>query len=249
MPALRLLILGGTAEASALASALAFRYGKGLDIVSSFAGRIKGLHPPPGRTRIGGFGGPNGLAAYIKSEAVDLLVDATHPFAARISRNARLAAELTGIRRLVLCRPPWPPHPADRWVEVEDVEAAARALGRLGPRIWLTVGIGDLAPFAPLQDRWFLVRLIEAKGLLPLADHLVIEGRGPFLFEHELALLRSHRIDVLVTKASGGEATYAKIAAARECGLPVVMIRRPPTEPGDLVETAEAAADWVAARL
>lgn len=249
MPALRLLVLGGTAEASGLAARLVARHGERIDLVSSFAGRIKGLKPPPGRVRIGGFGGVDGLAAYLVHERIDLLVDATHPFASQISRNAREAADRAGVPRLVLWRLPWPRHPLDRWIEVDGIEAAAHALTRLGRRVWLTVGAGELAPFARLPDRWYLVRLIEAKTPPPLPDCAVIEARGPFPLENERALIRHHRIDVLVSKASGGDATYAKIEAAREADLPVVMVRRPLPEAGERVEDVAAAADWIAARL
>jgi precorrin-6A/cobalt-precorrin-6A reductase len=249
MPALRLMILGGTAEAAALAAAAIERFGDGLEVISSFAGRVDGIRPPPGRIRIGGFGGAAGLAHYIKSEAIDLLVDATHPFAREISLNARLAAETTGLKRLVLWRPPWPRHPLDRWIEVDGLDGAARALFHLGRRVWLTVGAGELQPFAALADRWFLVRLVEAKGALPLADYTLIESRGPFRLEGERALIRQHRIDVLVTKASGGAATYAKLEAAREADLPVVMVRRPLPEAGERVDTVDAALDWIATRL
>ena len=249
MSALRLLILGGTAEAAALATQVLARGEDRVDVVSSFAGRVEDLRPPPGKVRIGGFGGSDGLVSYIKKESIDLLVDATHPFAHRMSRNAREAADRAGISRLVLWRPPWPRHPLDRWIEVDGIEAAAQALVHLGPRVWLTVGASELSPFARIAERWFLVRLIEAKAPLPLADHLVIEGRGPFPLETERALIRHHRIDVLVSKASGGGATYAKIEAAREANLPVVMVRRPLPEPGERVESVAEAIDWVLARL
>ena len=249
MPALKVLLLGGTSEASALATQAISRGGDRIDVVSSFAGRVAGLRPPPGKIRIGGFGGVEGLALYIERESIDLLVDATHPFAQRMSRNAREAADQAGIPRLVLWRPPWPRHPLDRWIEVDGIEAAAHALIHLGRRVWLTVGVGELAPFAAVPDRWFLVRLIEVKAPLPLADHRVIEGRGPFSLETERVLISHHRIDVLVTKASGGDATYAKIEAAREADLPVVMVRRPLPEPGERVESVADAVDWIAARL
>ncbi|MSP47711.1 MAG: cobalt-precorrin-6A reductase [Alphaproteobacteria bacterium] len=249
MPDLKVLILGGTAEASQLAASVLGRHGERIDLVSSFAGRVEALRPPPGRIRIGGFGGAEGLQRYLMSERIDLVIDATHPFARQMSRNAREAADRTGIPRLVLWRLPWPRHPLDRWIEVDGLEAAALALARLGRRVWLTVGAAELAPFAALPDRWYLVRLIEAKAPLPLADCTVIEARGPFPLENERALIRRHRIDVLVSKASGGDATYAKIEAAREADLPVVMVRRPLPEPGERVESVADAADWISARL
>ena len=246
----RILILGGTAEASALATWLLDRAGDRIDLISSFAGRVEGLRPPPGRIRIGGFGGADGLAAYIRDEAVDLLVDATHPFADRMSRNAREAADLTGTPRLLVWRPSWPRHALDRWIEVDGIAAAAHALRHLGRRVWLTVGGTDLVPFAALTDRWFLVRVIDARRTPPpFADCTVIEGRGPFSLENERALIRHHRIEVVVSKASGGPATYAKIEAAREADLPVVMVRRPPPEPGERVEGIADAVEWVLARL
>ncbi len=249
MPVLKILILGGTSEASTLAAQVLARSGDRVDVVSSFAGRVEGLRPPPGKIRIGGFGGVEGLVSYIKKESIGLLVDATHPFAHRMSRNAHEAADCAGVPRLVLWRPPWPRHPLDRWIEVDGIEAAAHALFHLGRRVWLTVGAGELAPFATVPDRWFLVRLIEAKAPLPLGDHLMIEGRGPFPLETERALIRHHRIDVLVSKASGGDATYAKIEAAREANLPVVMVRRPLPEPGERLESVAEAVDWILARL
>jgi len=245
----KVLILGGTTEGAALATELVARQGERIDVISSFAGRIQGLRPPPGRIRIGGFGGAEGLAAYLTAERIDLLIDATHPFAAQMSRNAREAAARAGVPRLLFWRHPWPRHPLDRWIEVDSIDAAAQALVHLGPRVWLTVGASELAPFAAVPDRWYLVRLIEAKAPLPLPDCTVIEARGPFQLENERALIRHHRIDAIVSKASGGRATYAKIEAAREADLPVVMIRRPLPEPGDRVEDVAAAADWVAARL
>lgn len=250
MSARKVLILGGTAEAAALASELLTRAGDRIDLISSFAGRVEGLRPPPGKVRIGGFGGADGLAAYIREEAIDLLVDATHPFADRMSRNAREAADQAGIPRLLVWRQAWPRHALDRWIEVDGADAAAHALRHLGRRVWLTVGGTELAPFAVLKDRWFLVRVIDAaRTPSPLADCTVIEGRGPFSLENERALIRQHRIEVIVSKASGGAATYAKIEAAREADLPVVMVRRPLPEPGDQVETIEGAAGWVLARL
>jgi precorrin-6A/cobalt-precorrin-6A reductase len=250
MPGRRLLILGGTAEATDLAAALVAQAGDRLDVVSSLAGRVENPRLPPGRIRIGGFGGADGLAAYLRAEAIDLVVDATHPFADAISRNARVAAERAGVPRLVLARPPWPRHPLDRWIEVDGIAAAAQALRHLGPRVWLTVGGSDLAAFAGIADRWFLVRVIDAaRQPLPFAASTVIEGRGPFSLEGERALIRHHRIDVVVSKASGGRPTYAKIEAAREADLPVVMVRRPPPEPGERVEAVAEAVDWILARL
>jgi precorrin-6A/cobalt-precorrin-6A reductase len=145
-----------------------------------------------------------------------------------------------------LLRPPWRRHPLDRWIEVDSIEAAALLVGRIGRCAWLTVGAGSLAAFASVSGVDFVVRLIDQpRHKLPLASHQVVLGRGPFTLAGERQLLRHHAIDVLVCKASGGAATEAKLIAARELGLPVIMVRRPPREPGPAVDTIEAALDWL----
>ena len=241
-----LLILGGTGEAVALAGAVLARFGESIAVTTALAGRTRHPGPIPGNVRIGGFGGPDGLAEFIIDDAVDRLIDATHPFAAAISRSARIAAERTGVPRLVLRRPPWPRHPLDRWIEVDSVEAAATLVGRIGRRAWLTVGTSAVPAFSRATATRFLVRLIDPpRAPLPLRQYEVVLGRGPFGVAEELRLLQHHRIDVLVCKASGGAATEAKLVAARELGLPVIIVRRPPAEPGPAVETVEAALDWL----
>jgi len=241
-----LLILGGTGEAAALARAALARFGGALDITTSLAGRTRQPSPLPGRVRIGGFGGPAGLAAYLTEHGVDRLIDATHPFAARISTAARLACDEARVPRLLLLRPPWRRHPLDRWIEVDSVAAAAEIVGRFGRRVFLTVGSGEIACFAAAEGVHFLVRLVDPPARrLPLPSYEVVVGRGPFALADERRQLEHHAIDVLVCKASGGAATEAKIIAARELGLPVIMVRRPPPEPGDAVETLEAAIAWL----
>jgi precorrin-6A/cobalt-precorrin-6A reductase len=243
----RLLILGGTGEAAALATAALARLGDTMTVTTALAGRTRHPGPIAGEARIGGFGGAAGLAAYLLEQRIDRLVDATHPFAATISRTARYAADRAGVPRLILLRPPWRRHPLDRWIEVDSVEAAALLVGRVGRRAWLTVGGGSLAAFAPVIGVSFLVRLIdEPRHPPPLGSHQVVLGRGPFSLAGERQLLQRHAIDVLVCKASGGAATEAKLVAARELGLPVIMIRRPPREAGPAVDMIEAAVDWVA---
>ncbi|HEX7967599.1 MAG TPA: cobalt-precorrin-6A reductase [Stellaceae bacterium] len=245
-----LLILGGTAEAAALAGAALARFGKGLGVTSSLAGRTEHPVPPPGAVRIGGFGGVAGLAGYLAEHRVDVVVDATHPFAAQISAQAQAACATAGVPRLLLHRPPWPRHPLDRWVEVEDVAGAAAALPKLGRRAFLTIGASELAAFAPLGDMHFVVRLVDPpREKLPLASCEVLLGRGPFCLAEERLILDRRRIDVLVAKASGGGATEAKLIAARERSLPVVMVRRPPPPPGPRVDSVAAALDWLAERL
>lgn len=240
----RVLILGGTAEAAALARALAER---GLDVVSSLAGRTGGGADLPGRVRVGGFGGADGLAAYLRAEAITAVVDATHPFAARISAHARAACAAAGVPRLQLRRPAWAPRPGDRWIVVSDPAEAATRLPGLGRRALLTVGASGLEAFARCAGVWFLARLITPPPALPFAGELLV-SRGPFRLENELRLLQDRRIDVMVTKASGGPATAAKLEAARMLGLPVLMIGRPPAERGPAAESVDDAVAWVVGR-
>ena len=243
----RLLILGGTAESAALARAVPQRFGARIASVTALAGRTEHPGPLPGELRIGGFGGAEGLADYLRSAGIDLLIDATHPFADRIAHHARLAADAARVPRLVLERPPWHRHPLDRWIEVETLEGAAATVSRVGRRCFLTVGAGDLAPFAGVRDVHFIVRLIDPpKAPLSLASHEIVLGRGPFALAEEELLLRRHRIDVVVAKASGGTATEAKLIAARQASLPVIMLRRPKPEPGPRVTSVEEALRWLA---
>jgi precorrin-6A/cobalt-precorrin-6A reductase len=196
--------------------------------------------------RIGGFGGAGGLAAYLTERAFEHVIDATHPFAAEISRSARLACDATRVPRLILRRPPWRRDPLDRWIEVDTVSAAVAIVGRVGRRALLTVGAGSVAPFAAADAVRFVVRLVDPpRERLPLKFHEIVLGRGPFSLAEERHLIARHAIDVLVCKASGGAATEPKLIAARELSLPVVMIRRPPQEPGLAVDTIEAALDWL----
>lgn len=228
---MRVLVLGGTFEASKLASLLAER----TDIwsVLSFAGRTKAPHAPPIPYRIGGFGGAEGLHAYLEAERIDVLVDATHPFAEQISRHAEAAAAHAKIPLVLLSRPAWCPQPGDCWIEVADMTAAAAALGREPKRVLLTIGRLQLEAFASAPQHYYLIRAIEPQASPPgLPHHRVIFGRGPFAVGEEEQLLRQDSIDMIVTKNSGGEATYAKILAARKLGLPVVMVARPPQASG-----------------
>jgi precorrin-6A/cobalt-precorrin-6A reductase len=244
------LILGGTTEAAALARGVLGRFGDTLVVTTSLAGRTERAAPLPGRIRVGGFGSPAGLAAYLTENGVSRLIDATHPFAARISAEARLACAETNVPRLLLLRPPWRRHPLDRWIEVGDMSAAAAMVPHIGQRAWLTLGAGEIARFSTVAGVHFLVRLIDPlRQPLPLRDCEVILGRGPFTLAEERRRIAQHRIDVIVCKASGGAATEAKLIAARERGIPVIMVRRPPDEPGEAVETVEAALDWLAAPL
>ncbi|MFI9630406.1 cobalt-precorrin-6A reductase [Streptomyces sp. NPDC052042] len=231
-----ILILGGTAEARQLAAELT---APGRDattrVTTSLAGRVARPRTPAGDLRVGGFGGPRGLADWLRAHHVDTVVDATHPFADTISVHAAEAAEATGTALFALRRPGWTAGPGDRWHPAHDLSHAAAQLPGLGERIFLTTGRLGLAAFAaaPGADRLhFLVRSVEPPGP-PLPRHTeVILDRGPYTVEGETALLRAHAVDVLVTKDSGGPATAAKLTAARHLGLPVVVVRRPPAPDG-----------------
>lgn len=242
------LILGGTGEAAALAARLA--EDPRLAVTTSLAGRTRAPAALAGAVRIGGFGGPEGLAAHIARERVAMVVDATHPFAAVISENAAQACKHSGTPRLQLVRPAWQAQPDDDWRVVATLEEATELLPSLGQRIFLTIGRQEVGAFEDLTEHWFLVRMIEPPETpLPLAQHQLLLGRGPFDETAEMALLRTHEIDALVAKNSGGEATYAKIAAARTLGLPVVMIARPEPPAGAQVTRIEDALAWIETRL
>jgi precorrin-6A/cobalt-precorrin-6A reductase len=246
----RILILGGTAEAAALALSLDAGYGDRWEVTTSLAGRTRTPAVLPGQVRSGGFGGAAALAEYLKGQKIAAVIDATHPFAAQISANAVTACEIAAVPRLVLSRPGWSPQSGDNWIEFETVEAAAEALPRFGQRAFLTIGVQELGAFAGLTDTWFLVRLIDTPPTpLPLTECQIVTGRGPFSEDGERALMEDHRIDVLVSKASGGDATAAKLAAARYLGLPALMVRRPPAPQGPTVTDVSAAVDWVLRRL
>ena len=244
----RLLLLGGTGEAAALARRL--QDDPRIHAVTSLAGRTKDPASLPGEVRVGGFGGPSGLARYLRGEAIDLVVDATHPFAAVMANNAAEACAAAAVPRLKLLRPAWQKEPGDRWIEVSTTTEAAATLPGLAERIFLTTGRRDLSAFAGLGDIWFLVRMIDPpKAPLPLVRHEVVLGRGPFGEADEIALLKDRSIGALVAKNSGGPSTYAKIAAARRLVLPVVMIARPDPPPGGIADGIEAALAWIECRL
>ncbi|AYL34632.1 cobalt-precorrin-6A reductase [Streptomyces sp. PDY-4] len=224
------LILGGTAEARALAAELSAR--PGLRVTTSLAGRVSRPGAVAGEVRVGGFGGAEGLVDWLRERGVDAVVDATHPFARAITANAVRATAAAGLPLVVLRRPGWRPGPGDRWHPVASLPEAAELLPRLGHRAFLTTGRLGLAAFASLTDLSFVVRSVEPPEP-PLPPHTrVVLARGPFTVAGETALLREHRVDVLVTKDSGGAATAAKLTAARDLGLPVVVVRRPPLPDG-----------------
>jgi precorrin-6A/cobalt-precorrin-6A reductase len=240
----RVLILGGTRDAADLAKqATALT---GVQVITSLAGRTSQPVALAGDVRVGGFGGVAGLIRYLCDRQIDLLVDATHPFATTISWNAAAATDACNIPRLMLIRPAWQPQAGDRWIRVDRLEAAITALPDQAARIFLTLGKPDLSAFAQLKAKWFLMRMIEAPTPTQELPHgTVLLARGPFTLEEERCLLLNHRIDAIVSKNSGGDATYAKVVAARELGIPIVMIERPALPPGRCVADTDSAIAWL----
>ncbi|WP_432846193.1 cobalt-precorrin-6A reductase [Amycolatopsis sp. CA-161197] len=239
------LVLGGTAEARALAAEL---HSRGVAVVSSLAGRVARPRLPAGEVRVGGFGGVDGLSAWLREHQVAAVVDATHPFAERIGTNAFAATSVLGLPLLRLARPGWQPAEGDRWHWADDLDAAAELLPGLGSRVFLTSGRQGLAAFAGLDALWFLIRCVDPPEPPLPRRHEVVLNRGPYEVDGERALLAGHRIDVLVTKDSGGSMTAAKLTAARELGLPVVVVRRPPRPATAEVAGVAEAVDWVLRR-
>jgi precorrin-6A/cobalt-precorrin-6A reductase len=240
----RVLVLGGTGEARRLATALV---DGGVDVVSSLAGRVAAPVLPPGEVRIGGFGGADGLARWLAGERITAVVDATHPFAATITANAAAATARAGVPLLRLQRPGWREGPGDDWRWVDSLEDAAAAVAGFA-HVFLTTGRRGLDAFAGLSGE-VLLRTVDPPGPpLPARTTVVLE-RGPFSVDDERALLREHAVDVVVTKDSGGGMTAAKLTAARELGIPVVVVRRPPLPAGvPVVATVEEARAWLAER-
>jgi precorrin-6A/cobalt-precorrin-6A reductase len=244
----RVLILGGTAEARELAAALAPR--PDVMIISSLAGRVSDPRLPVGAVRIGGFGGPAGLARWLAEQRITAVIDATHPYAARIRTAAVVAAAEVGAAHLRLERPGWIAQPGDRWHRVAGYAEAAALLPRLGRRIFLTTGRQHLAAFTGRTELSFLARFVDPPDEPVPANVRVLLARGPYDAAREAELLRQHRIEVLVTKDSGGLLTVGKLTAARELSLPVVMIDRPSPVPAGrpvaVVPDVAGALDWLA---
>ena len=236
------LLLGGTAEARALAEQL---HTAGIRVISSLAGRVARPRLPVGEVRVGGFGGPEALAAWLVEHAIDAVVDATHPFAERISASAAQACAATGVPLLRLERPGWTAQAGDDWHWVDDLGQAAATVPRLGSRVLLTSGRQGLAAFAGDAETWYLIRCVDPPDVALPPRHEVRLDRGPYTVEGELGLIDEHEIDLLVTKDSGGSLTEAKLAAARRRKLPVIVVRRPPRPGVPTVATVGAAAAWV----
>jgi precorrin-6A/cobalt-precorrin-6A reductase len=243
----RVLILGGTAEANALAETLAEAGRR--EVIVSLAGRTAAPRSGPAPIRRGGFGGPEGLRAYLEAERISAVIDATHPFAGRISEHAARACAAAGVARVALSRPPWRAGTGDDWRGAAG-GAGAAALLPPGARAFLALGRQRLEPFAARADVWFLIRVVDppTAPLLP-GPHLAITGRGPFAVEDERALITAHDITHLVARNSGGAGARAKLVAARELTVPVIMIARPPPPPEPVVETIASALAWLDAAL
>lgn len=240
----RLLILGGTTEATQLATQAAKM--PDLEVISSLAGRTQQPINPAGTVRSGGFGGVEGLVHYLQDQQIDLVIDATHPFAAQISWNAAIAVDRSSIPRLSIVRPAWKSEP--HWIEVESNEAAAAILPDLAQRIFLTIGRQELSTFAHLTELWFLMRMIDPPETA-IPPGKVLLARAPFSVEQERAWMQEYEIQAIVSKNSGGDATVSKLIAARELKLPVVMVQRPPMPDGEQVSEVQSALDWINQQL
>ncbi|WP_197376942.1 cobalt-precorrin-6A reductase [Mycolicibacterium baixiangningiae] len=237
---MRILLLGGTGEARALAAALH----PGVEVISSLAGRVPDPALPVGQVRIGGFGGVDGMRRWLADTPVDAVVDATHPFAATITAHAAEVCADLALPHLLLARPAWPA--CDAIVVHSDRDAAETVAHRGFSRVFLTTGRTGVAAFRE-SEAWFLIRAVTPPDadLLP-RHHDLLLSRGPYRYDDELAVLRTHRIDALITKNSGGDMTRPKLDAAAALGIPVVMVDRPPVPPGvRTVATVEEALAWV----
>jgi len=238
-----ILILGGTTEASALAAALAER---GLATTLSYAGRVANPKPQPVDVRIGGFGGVEGLAAYLRDAGVTHLVDATHPFAAQMSANAVAATAQTGVAHLALTRPAWVPEAGDRWQYVPDIAGAVVALAGPARRVMLGLGRMHVDAFAAQPQHHYLLRFVDPpREAIGLPHRDIVVDRGPFTVESDTALMRAHAIDLVVCKNAGGRGAEAKLIAARALGLPVLMIDRPHLPERTEVHDVAAVLRWI----
>ena len=241
---IKVLLLGGTSEARMLAAHL--DRDKRFTVETSLAGATENPLPVEGESRRGGFGGTVGLVDYLRAVCVDIVIDGTHAFAATISRNSAEACDQTRTERLVVQRPAWEKTEGDHWLEVSDVPEAAEVVAQHGCRVFLTIGRQDIAAFSLCRDAWFLIRSIDRpKQTAEFENYQLLQARGPFDFASEKALLETNRIDLIVSKNSGGTETYAKIEAARALALPVVMIRRPAPPAGTAVPSVDAALAWL----
>jgi len=240
-----ILVLGGTAEAHELAGELD---ATGVHVTSSLAGRVSRPRLPAGTVRVGGFGGPHALARWLTEHGASAVIDATHPFAERISESAATACPRADVPLLRLQRPGWSPGPGDNWHWVADLDAATAAISGLGERVLLTTGRQGLSAFAQVQDAWFLVRCAAPPEPPLPPHHQLLLDRGPYTLDGELALIDEHHIDLVLTRDSGGAYTKAKLEAARRRGLPAIIVRRPPRPDVTTVATVADALAWAQER-
>ena len=241
----KVLILGGTGDAVKLAARLVTI--PNLEVISSLAGRTKKPAALVGQVRSGGFGGVQGLVAYLQANFIDYVIDATHPCAGQITNNAAIATQQTNTPYVMLVRPQWERVAGDNWIEVETVAAAAAAIPKSVQRVFITSGRQQLEPFLARSQglrTWYLIRAIDPPELTLPHSQLILD-RGPFSLESERQLLQQYQIEAIVSKNSGGEATYAKIIAARELRIPIIMVQRPPLPKGEKVSSIEEAIAWL----
>ncbi len=242
----KILILGGTGDAVKLAAKLVTV--PEIEVISSLAGRTRKPAALVGQVRIGGFGGATGLANYLQQNSIDILIDATHPCAGQITCNGAIASQLAKIPHLMLVRPQWQKVRGDNWIEVESVEAAAQAIPESVKRVFITSGRQQLEPFLRRSHIWYLMRSIDPPDI-ELPNSKVLLDRGPFNLEQERKLLQDYQIEAIISKNSGGSATYAKIIAARELDISVVMVQRPAMPEGEKVSDIEEAIAWLMSQL
>lgn len=240
---MRVLIFGGTTEAVELGRVVGQI--DQIEVFVSLAGRTKNPKITNLNTRIGGFGGISGLRKYLQQMRIDAVIDATHPFATQISIHVAIAAQECHIPHLILVRPPWEKQPGDNWIEVENLEQAAETLVNVGQRVFLTIGRQEISTFARLEKIWFLMRMIDPPqaGEIPTGE--IILDTGPFSWQSDRELLITHQIDHIVSKNSGGDATYGKVIAARELNIPIIMVKRPSVPESVQVATVESAVNWL----
>jgi len=244
----RVLLLAGSTEATSLARRLASI--PGIEPTMSLAGRTAAPATPPAgvAVRSGGFGGIHGLQDLLTRDQVDAVIDATHPFAKQMPHHALAACETAGVPLLRVERPPWTPQPGDHWIDAADVPDAAAIVERSTfRRVLLTIGRQEVAPFTACIDQHLFVRSIDPPVAGSLGHATLLLARGPFTVDAELALLRDLDIDAIVSKNSGGDATNAKVTAARSLGLPIVMVSRPAATGGTTVQTPDEAISWLLA--
>ena len=246
----KVLILGGTGKARELAQRVVPMFSDVAEIISSQAGVTFNPKAVPGRVVTGGCGGISGLVKFMECEGVQIIIDATHPFAKTISDSAYVACTMNGAKRLTLGQEMWGPPPGARWVEVENIKAAAEKISESAKRVFVTTGRRGLEAFSKLNDIWFLVRMID-QPITPidLAKHQIIIGQPPFKMKAERELLLANRIDTLVSKNSGGQATVGKITAALEAEIPIILLRQPEKLPGLWTSSVDDCLEWLAEQI